>query len=142
MTGDPFFLLQPQHLLDMVLQAFSNFFARSMHGQRGVRAARQARSDAFASQLRSWRTLWLRLLGLCRVPYLDRQAFSERGKGPFDLVQARMVVEIEQPVHGRLRNSEPAREFHLLDARSPKCRVQLRLCRVQSSPANHAIRSE
>ena len=60
---------------------------------------------------------------LCRVLYLDRQAFSERGKGPFDLVQARMVVEIKQPVHGRLWNSEPAGEFHLLDAGSPKCRV-------------------
>jgi hypothetical protein len=35
MTGDPFFLLSPQHFLDTVLQAFSNFFARSMHGQRG-----------------------------------------------------------------------------------------------------------
>src|ERR1035438_3585084 len=35
MTGCPFFLFQPQHLLDMALQAFSDFFARSMHGQRG-----------------------------------------------------------------------------------------------------------
>ena len=61
--------------------------------------------------------------GLCRVLYLDRQAFSKRGKSSFDLVQARMVVEIKQPVHGRLWNSEPAREFNLLDAGSPKSRV-------------------
>src|ERR1035438_5183293 len=35
MTGDPFFLLQPQHFLDIVLQAFADFLARSVHWQRG-----------------------------------------------------------------------------------------------------------
>src|ERR1035441_6578177 len=46
MTGDPFFLLQPQHFLDTVLQTFSNFFARSMHGQRGDIGAQADRQVA------------------------------------------------------------------------------------------------
>src|ERR1039458_2548449 len=46
MTGDPFFLLQPQHFLDIVLQAFADFLARSVHWQRGDLGAQVYRQVA------------------------------------------------------------------------------------------------
>jgi hypothetical protein len=60
---------------------------------------------------------------LCGVPHFHRQALTERGECCFDVVQARMVVEIKQPVDRRFRYSKPARELDFLEGRRLKCRV-------------------
>src|ERR1035438_459136 len=46
MTVDPLFLLQPQHALDMMLQALSDLLARSVHRQRGDIGAQAYRQVA------------------------------------------------------------------------------------------------
>lgn len=40
-----------------------------------------------------------------------RQRFAERAKGSFDVVQARVVVKVKQPVYRCPRYPEPAREL-------------------------------
>ena len=62
-------------------------------------------------------------MSLCRVLHFHRQALAESGKCCFDVVQARMVVEVKQPVYCRFRYPEPACQFHFLEAGCLKCQV-------------------
>ena len=48
------------------------------------------------------------------VARFDVQTFTERGERCFDLIQARVVPEREQAFNVRLRYSNTARKFRLL----------------------------
>src|ERR1017187_7586202 len=50
-----------------------------------------------------------------------------------------MVVEVEQPVYGGLRNAETARQFGLSQARGMEGHIELSLCCVKCGEANHAM---
>src|ERR1019366_7960209 len=50
-----------------------------------------------------------------------------------------MVVEVEQPVDGSLRNAETARQFGLSQARGMEGHIELSLCCVKRGQANHAM---
>src|ERR1035438_7274470 len=50
-----------------------------------------------------------------------------------------MVIEIEQPVDGSLRNAETARKFGLSQARGMEGHIELSLCCVKCGEANHAM---
>src|ERR1035441_8275556 len=47
------------------------------------------------------------------VANFEGDPFAEYGEGRLDLVQARVVVEVEEPVDGGLRYAETARQFGL-----------------------------
>src|ERR1017187_8610481 len=50
-----------------------------------------------------------------------------------------MVVEIEQPVYGGLRNAETARQLGLSQARGMEGHIELSLCCAKRGQANHAM---
>src|ERR1035437_7803614 len=50
-----------------------------------------------------------------------------------------MVVEVEQPVDGSLRNAETARQFGLSQATGMEGHIELSLCCVKRGQANHAM---
>src|SRR5450631_4483038 len=50
-----------------------------------------------------------------------------------------MIVEVEQPVHGSLRNTETARQFGLSQAGGVESHIELGLCCIKCGEANHAM---
>src|SRR5450759_334802 len=50
-----------------------------------------------------------------------------------------MVIEIEQPVDGSLRNAETARKLGLSQARGLEGNIELGLCCVERGEANHMV---